>query len=522
MKYFKLTFSGRIKSESSLKETLAALEKAFNIPCVQWQQVIDGDTQFILNDLDYFTASQLQERFSHSGAVATIDLTNQPLPEQYDEECCPACASSSQAQGICLDCGIVIHKFWSNLVNRYNKSEQVESVNKPLRETKKESVHLRKWLIRTSILLTGGFIADRYLQESSILFLLDVDTGLWPFVPGYLALIYSVLLLTRMLGYKSAINFIGLLYLPGLAFALLLPPKGEPMRPQKKNVIVSIICLAFSAYWLFGLTNDYQAKGSILDRSTSLSDGRMLYPDTRVHDNPFVFVSERDEVTEYLEETLSGLNQQSIRRGDYARILNSTFSAMTDYLAWWEHQRMLFSLAGLTLPEELSSQWRETTLENWMSLYYFYYTTESDPKHLSMIMDGFSGKGENMAGLNTLGITLSSEIIHIYDQVRSYKLQQYYQSSEPKYFSYEKAVIKGRSLQIQFEHPYIIVTDKAGPLFETPLVLAVYEREIVRYKKTSFVTELVRVNSDFPEKYIINNIVRLLDEPFVFKQPLQQ
>ncbi|VAX11051.1 hypothetical protein MNBD_GAMMA25-2252 [hydrothermal vent metagenome] len=365
-KKYTFCFKGEILPEFEVKTVKQNIAQIFGVHHSEVSPLFEGKSIFQRSGLNKFTANQYFDKFKRMGALCSIELEadilpvnepddiNQPIIKQpiikeqdkIDKSLCPKCQSSNINSEQCPDCGIYLEKFrkiasMSANAESVSKDDDHDEVDgSSLEQMQKAIIIIRYVIIYFLIVFTvDNFIRD-YEEKLRYIIGTGLDISVIPYILGHIGLVYGCYFLALAKGRSGIWGGLGLASLPGLSVLLLLPNRYASNSDSKAKLF-AITMIVLSAFWVTNYVNKIAEKSKFIDESIALRGQRHEYPSTVYDTNPDVFMSEIDELGQFLDKGFELLSKYDYRGRQVAAIADVMFAETIRLFIWANYQRYL-------------------------------------------------------------------------------------------------------------------------------------------------------------------------------------
>lgn len=287
-------FDGKIASNKNTEEVKANLAKLFSVKTAAWDAIFSGESIFLRENIDRYTAQKYFEHFKHAGAIGKIVKYSAKAPEP---------------------------ELQSNNID-------IDEIG--LKQDRQFKIFLR---IGASILFVLIFLDD-FLQFQRI----EIST--WMYVIPALFLAIGALYYAEKKGYPKPLGLVMGASIVGLPFLLLLPDKNSnAKRSSFEWLILLIFCATFAIYGLNSIES-VQTVVELENKSKRIRNQFKTYPDAQLVSESD-FKDKRDLIEAHIKDGIKYL-EKDLRVGQNKYVVHTLHEDLARYSMWVNYQKLLY------------------------------------------------------------------------------------------------------------------------------------------------------------------------------------
>jgi len=448
----------------------------------------------------YLAAQALHRPLHHHPTAAETPTPVSPHPQPRDDS---TPRNSYEAHNKARE---LIAQASASTMNHHDTLDPIEQLLLAEKAPAKDlSQKANRWLKWSSIAIVATVIADRYLQGGSLTG--QVGIGSFPLLFAHLGLLRGCFLLARVKGLEVYMGLLGLFSLAGLSILLLLPNHNGRENPiTNKKIAFAAVCCGLFIYWLGGSLITGNNTRSFFEAAEQLANGRIEYPIRERQASHNVYLSEQQEMQDFLATTLHRLATTNYRPDDISNISQRMFAELSRYEIWRNYQRYLHITEKQTLPRALDKEFTRSD-RRFFSEYLQEHITHSSHARLSAAHSDWmlaTTPEKTPDGLVRFDIFVNS----IYENFRSAYLQKIAtqdQDAPPisELHTEDIVIPTYKNTNTRVFDTYVEYTAGHGMLKKTPFALGFYlEPYLNKRKQRHYHPKMIIISPEFPAKYI--------------------
>ncbi|MCE0555859.1 hypothetical protein [Motilimonas sp. E26] len=245
-----------------------------------------------------------------------------------------------------------------------------QQVDVPPEPANQDGLKAQRFLSLATTLLIIGYVVDNTLLGAFLPGMENLDFGILPYLASVLVMCKGLYHFVKLKGYSGYLALLGFAGLLGLALALFLPSRENPVQRKllQSSTLFALFCFIFGGVGLYSQVGNYLHQSEYVEISRHLQDGRNEYPSTQQDLSLTLYEQEWRQLNQFIDEGLSYIADEDLRPNYQASMISAIGEEVDRFFIWINYQQYLAAhqstqQASFALPDKQIAQWKQQVFD---------------------------------------------------------------------------------------------------------------------------------------------------------------